>query len=463
MRYSICFFVTLWQNMRMRKLLLLLLLTSISLVSLSQDGEDSGVLQKYRRNALSTIMIYHAEDEFGKDIKDTYIEIPTPDKYDNHDFGLKVLNYKDFNGVQANGKAGLYKAVYGSNLSQGEIKKNGAALERTLNQLNVGKMMVAKWYNLSSTDPNSAVFNMELIKERGLYDATAIDVENAMHTTRGLSALSDAGEELVGQSFLLVNDMTYVTAEQKAAAAKVALSIIGGLGDAFLGKGSVSYLTKSASDIADSFTGFKVRNHSYLFQLQWNDSIQAVFYQNYYTEIPDSAKIAAFLNDTDLFKIKYVAHEYEYDENSVLKGKYNRHDLIKINCTRSQDKNIAALQLAYEDFKLKTPIYKLIIDNNGKITGYAVKVGLKEGVTAKSKFQAVQRIVDPKTKKSKYRYVATLVPVKNKIWDNRYMAAEEHEKGSELDYTLFKKTSGGDIYPGMLIIEGKYSKVEPNE
>ncbi|MCQ2351543.1 MAG: hypothetical protein MJ003_06175 [Paludibacteraceae bacterium] len=432
------------------------LLTSLIFLTfcINITAEDDGIIQKYRRNSLVTIMVHHPEDEFGKDIKSAYLEIPTPDKYDNHDVGLKVLEYHWLEPL------GLSKAVYGNNLSSREIDRNGTLFENFLNNANFGNYLVAKWYNLSSSNPDSATFNMELIKERGMYDATSFDVETAMRTTRGLATLSDAGEELIEHTFVLINDMTYVTAEQKAEAAKKALSIIGGMADMLFGGSAGRNLASTAAAIADSFTGFKVRNHSYLFQLQWNDSIQAVFYKDYYTETPNPEKIKAFLDNNELFKIKYVAHEYEYDENSVLKGEYDRHELIKINCTRSQDKNIASLQKAYEEFKLKTPIYQVITDEKGKTLGYAVKVGLKEGITEKSKFQVVQHIVDPKTNKSRYKYVATLAPVKGKIWDNRYMAAEEKEKGSELTYTLLKKKSGGEIYPGMLVIEGKYTKVE---
>ncbi len=429
----------------------------------AQDIVNDGI-QRYRRNAIATMMVHHSEDEFGKDIKDAYLEIPTPDKYDNHDVGLKVLENEWFSGVKPQEK-GLYKAVYGKNLSQTEIERNGVALENFLNKANIGMYMVAKWFNLSSPDSSAfnhstAVFNTELIQQRGLYDATAFDVDMARHTIRGEAMLADAGEELISQTFIIVNDMTYVTAEQKAAAAKAALAVLGGIADAFLGGKSGRQLASTAGAIADSFTGFKVRNHSYLFQLQWNDSIAAVFYKNYYTDTPDAEKIKSFMQNDTLFKIKYVAHEYEYDENSVLKGKYDRHDLVKINCTRSQDKNISQLQLKYEDFKVKTPVYQVVRNEKGKVQYYTAKVGLKEGVKPTSKFQVVQRIIDPKTNKSKYKYVATLKPIKGKIWDNRYMATEEHEEGSELEATHFKKSSGGEIYEGMLIIEGKYSKVE---
>ena len=46
------------------------------------------------------------------------------------------------------------------------------------------------------------------------------------------------------------------------------------------------------------------------------------------------------------------------------------------------------------------------------------------------------------------------------IWDNRYNAVTEQGVGSELTYTTFKKKAGGEILPGMLLIEGKYRKVK---
>jgi hypothetical protein len=85
---------------------------------------------------------------------------------------------------------------------------------------------------------------------------------------------------------------------------------------------------------------------------------------------------------------------------------------------------------------------------------------MKEGITEKSSFQVVQRVLDPETNRTKYRYVATVVPIKGEIWDNRYNAVIERNPGSDLTATTFKKKSGGEILPGMLIIEGKYRKVE---
>ena len=269
-----------------------------------------------------------------------------------------------------------------------------------------------------------------------------------------------AGEELLNNTFVLVNDITYVTAEQEAEAAKVAIGVVGGILDAFTGGNSGRQMAQTAGKIADSFTGFKVKTHSYLYRLEWNDSIAAIFYQFHYTGVPDSAKMQAFMDDKTTYRLKYVAHEYEFDKKSVLKGKYSRTELVRTICARSMDKNIVALAKQYEDFKVKTPVYSVLTNERGKIEGYAAKIGMKEGITEASKFQVVQRIIDPETGKSKYKYIATVKPKKGQIWDNRYNAVLEQDEGATLPYTTFVKTAGGEILPGMLLIEGKYRKID---
>ncbi|MBQ9705109.1 MAG: hypothetical protein IJV55_02805 [Paludibacteraceae bacterium] len=427
------------------------------------EAQSAGALREYRRNALAEMLVYHSEDEFGKEIYEAFMAKPASDKYDDHNIGFSVVDNDSIANVKRTSH-GLVKAKYGKNLMPSDIRKNAAMLEKVLNDNEVPKFMVAKWFgmdiDLDNFDIEKAHFSMDLIQERGQYNASELDVNLAKQTARGVAALSDAGEELIGNTFMLISDMTYVTAEEKAAIAKATLNALGSFVDAVFKTNLGSTTAELAGDIADSFTGFTVKTHSYLFQMDWNDSIAAIFYNNYYTAEPNPEKVMAFLMDTSTFRMHYVAHEYEYSEKSVIVGQYERPELIKMVCTRSIDKNIAALQLAYEDFKVKTPVYEMITNSNGKVTGYTAKIGLKEGISEKSKFQVVQRQMNPETNRTEYKYVATVKPEKGKIWDNRYNAVTEKSEGSELTATTFKKVAGGEILPGMLLIEGKYRKVK---
>lgn len=419
-----------------------------------------GVLKEYRRNSLATMLVYHPEDEFGNDIYQAFEIIPTPDKYDDHNIGFRVLDNDSIFGAQKK-KHGLNKAQYGHTLTPAEVKKNAECLENILNENQIGNLLVARWFGLDwEADPATWHFGVDLIQQRGQYNASDLDVEQAKLTARGVATLSDAGEELINNTFILINDITYITAEQRAETAKATLGVLGGIADALFGGHSGRDMATVAGDIADSFTGFNVKTHSYLFRLDWNDSIAAIFYNDYYTDTYDEQRINAFLSDQTSFRVRFVAHEYEFNEKNVLKGKYDRSELVKMVCTRSMDKNIASLQLAYEDFKVKTPVFDYEVGKNGIITGYMAKIGLKEGITEKSSFQVIERYTDEKTNKTKYRYVATVKPKKGAIWDNRYNAVLEGSAGSDLTATTFKKVSGGEILPGMLLVEGKYRKVE---
>lgn len=430
----------------------------LSMLALFGVGMFAQELSTYRRNALTTILVYHPEDEFGGEIYKAFDSLPIPDKYDDHNVGVRIINNNTVKMVQRR-DSGYYKATYGHALTSAELQKNAKYTEDLLNRNEIGKKMVAKWFGLQGNSVEDATFNTELIQTRGQYNASDVDVTLALQTTRGLATLSDAGEELLQNTYVLVNDITYVTAEQEAAAAKTTLAVLGGIFDALAGGNAGRQTAQLAGAIADSFTGFKVKTHSYLYQLEWNDSIAAIFYQMHYTGTPDPQKVQAFLDDKTTYRLKYVAHEYEFDKKSVLKGKYTRTELVRTICARSMDKNIVALAKQYEDFKVKTPVYQVLTADNGRIEGYAAKIGMKEGITDGSKFQVVQRVIDPQTEKTTYKYIATVKAVKGKIWDNRYNAVLEEADGATLPYTTFKKISGGEILPGMLLIEGKYRKV----
>ena len=435
------------------RLPIILLLACIAMSVQAQED------MSYRRNSLTMTLVFHPEDEFGEEIFKAFDSLPVPDKYDDHTIpSARIINNAEIWGVQRR-DSGYYKATYGHQLTNTELQKNAQFTEDLLNENEVAKKMVAKWFGLEGTSVEDATFNTELIQQRGQYNASDVDVAVAMQTVRGLASLSDAGEELLGHTFVLVNDITYVTAEQEAAAAKTTMNILGGLLDAFTGGSAGRQLAGAAGQIADSFTGFKVKTHSYLYQLEWNDSIAAVFYQFHYTGTPNPEKVQAFLDDKTTYRLKYVAHEYEFDKKSVLKGKYTRTELVRTICARSMDKNIVALAKKYEDFKVKTPVYSIITNDRGKIKGYAAKIGMKEGIKSGSKFQVVQRMYDPKTGTTKYKYIATVKAKKGKIWDNRYNAVLEEANGATLPYTTFVKKRGGEILPGMLLIEGKYRKV----
>ena len=409
----------------------------------------------YYRNALAQMMIYHAEDEFGYDVYEIFKTLPALEKFDNHDVSYRVIDNSKVKNVKGK-DSGFHRMQYGGSmvLTAGEKQKNADTMLQLLNDAQIGKRMVAKWFDLKGENVNDAVFSTKLLEERSDYNATVEEAVMARFTAAGVDVLQAISEELISHSFVLVSDMTYITAEDRADAAKKTLNVLGGIFDALTGKNYGERTAQWAGDIADSFTGFKVWTHSYLFQLEWNDSIANVFYSKYYTEKPDPARIKAFLADKSSFKLKYLGEEDARYEKTQKIGKYSRSGLLELITRRSIDNNVAKLQSEYEDFRIKTPISAVEYDTKGKLKGFRALVGLKEGVSENRTYEVLEMKLNNKGKVV-YNRVATLKPINNQIWDNRFNALLENDVDAMTEGTLFKLqgTAAKTIVPGMLIRE----------
>lgn len=421
----------------------------------AQEAEKKTVSQYYR-NALTSMMVYHPEDQFGYDVYQIFKDLPPEDKYDMHDVDLRVLDNSKITGVAKHKGNGLHRQTYGSSivLTAEEKQANADAMLELMNKADIGKRIVAKWFNLTGETLQDARFSTKLIEDRSDYNASVLDVEKARFTVEGMAALRNVSEELISHSFVLVSDMTYITAEDRAAAAKTTFAVLGGLLDALGGGNAGRRIAEDVGDIADKFTGFKVMTHTYLFQLEWNDSISNIFYDKYYTAEPDPERIAAFIKDNSSFRLTYLGTESANYEKTKGVGKYNREDLLQMITVRSIDKNIAKLQKRFEAFRVKAPITAIEYNpKKGTPTGFRAMIGEKEGVEDDMKFEVLEcKMVKGKIE---YRRVAVLKPVKNRIWDNRFNALIENDKDGETEGTLFRidgdKTKANDIVPGMLI------------
>ena len=115
-------------------------------------------------------------------------------------------------------------------------------------------------------------------------------------------------------------------------------------------------------------------------------------------------------------------------------------------CQRALDENVANLQKNFEVFKIKAPLTG--------VEPLKCEIGLKEGVTEKSRYEVLEAVMNDQGH-IEYKRQGIIRPVKGKIWDNRFMAIEERADNASLGFTTFEKVSGGDFYQGMLIRELK--------
>jgi len=401
-------------------------------------AQDVASPDRYRRSSLYSILIKYPDKEFANDIEEVFKSIPIPEKFNNHDLKIKVVNAMP---VRKDAPAGLQQL----DNTRSFITTN-----------DIGRRLVAKWFDY---DNQAGTFDLDLIFERGLYDASFSDIKTAQASATGYATLLDAGIDLVGNTFVILNDIQYINKEDRAAVASFILqatagvaagvaSVSGGNSNTSAVSGLVSATAELGAAISDQIAGFSVEITSYLYRLDWNDEISGTFYQCYYNDkdAPSAEKRNAFNRDKKTFTMHYVGAQTVQSGKTTLKGVATNGEMIRKVCTRAIDLSIAELQHRYDEFKIKTPLY-----STSPITA---KIGVKEGFDESSKFEVLEK-EEKEDGRTSYRRVGTIKPVRGKIWDNRYLATEEGFAGADLGATEFAKISGGDFYPGMLIREMK--------
>lgn len=393
-----------------------------SAVAFAQNTENE---PKYRRSSLYSLMINHTDQKFASEIRNSFLNIPIPDKYNDHDLSVKVV---DIN----------------TKLKNASSNKENEAITAFLNDNQIAGRMVAKWFN---RDKYTGACDMELVKERGLYNANEFDKQMAARSARGTSMLQDAGEDLIGNTFVLVNDISYVDKAKKGMIFGGIIKALGSVAQAYTGV-NVSSATNLIGDIAESIRGFSVKINTFLYKLSWNDEIANNFYETQYTDSIDTDKAQNFESNRGNYQLVYVGKvESSGSTTSWLGVKLETpENMVRKACQRAIDENIVDLQTQFEEFRTKTPLLS--------IDPLTADIGMKEGVSKKSHFEVLDR-VEQQDGTYKYVKVAEIEPVEDLIWDNRYMAVEEGAKGANLGKTTFKKIKGGDIFPGMLIRETK--------
>lgn len=405
-------------------LIFLFCLFSLAGSAIAQD------VTEYRRSSLYSVLVRHPDKDFGKDIDTVFRTIPVPEKFYDHNLKVRAID------------------AVSVNKSLTDEENVRSVIEKFLTVNAIPRRLVSKWFNRKEGRNADGTFDTKLIAERGLYGASFEDVSLARQSVRGKSLLMDAGEELIGNTYVIFNDIRYLDKEDAGAGAAVGIQILGAVASQFTGglaSIAIDAATKGASRLASQIAGFRVSITSYLYRLNWNEEIAYNFYDRYYMTEPDETKRKNFSMEKELFTVTYVGSFKSVSAQTTLKGTVSKNDMIKKVCERALDVNIANLQHKYEEFRVKTPLYS--------IKPLTAKIGLKEDVTKDRKYEVLEA-VENSDGLTVYKRVGVIKPVANHIWDNRYLAdLEDENAGSGIKETEFEVVSGSDFLPGMLIRE----------
>lgn len=240
---------------------------------------------KYRRSSLHTILIESDDFPRKETVLKAYSEAPFPDKYNNHDIGEKSFDPKKYPvtdadreaaGQKKETKVGALAKGVASTATAGIADENAAdypiIIGKYLKDQKIAKKVVAKWFNRK----DDGSFDVELVGERGAYSASEMEANIAKGSARGVSSLRDAGEELLKNTFVIVTKLKFVSNEVVASAAKVAALAAASKIAVPPAKAAAIKAAEEAYNIAKE--GYSVWTTAYLYQLKWNEEIEATFY-----------------------------------------------------------------------------------------------------------------------------------------------------------------------------------------
>lgn len=438
----------------MRNLFLVVLCAGMAYSGLAQKKDS--ISTNYQRSSLALFLM----EDVGMPMKDTILQsfntAPFPDKFNNHNVAVRsferctTLTEEDqaaFDAAvnlatsQNAAEAPKKKGMFGKFLKAAASDASGGVVGATskdemavsankfLVDQKIAKQMFDKWFLDSAGN-----FSLALAQERGLYNATKSDVEQAASSVYGTASLADAGIDLVNNTFAVVCNYRYMPKDSLVA-------LIGGVAVAAAEASGNSYAVMGAKAAmmalsASLGAGYYVVVNTYLFQLNWNDNVQ-----NQLSQVWDNREA---YDAADFYGFKYIGNTTGWAQ--VKAGIFTNKDqaeLIQIATVNATDAAIAKLEKKYDVFKTKSP---LMVAEDGTLYAH---IGMKEGIEPKDKYEVLERAIDPKTGRTIYKSKGTITVVKDHIWDNRYMADQEPDHDSSINETYFE--GKGDYYNGLLI------------
>ena len=402
----------------------LALIAILDLPAQTEEGKHYGEAEEYRRSSLCIILINHRGKQFADEIFEEFLNMTMPAKYNDHNIDLRVFT------------------TTGDDATEKDVI-------RIMNEQQVAKDLVAQWFD---RDETTGMMDMNLIHQRGGYNATYSDVQRVQSTERGVAALSEEGVDLIQNTFVLVCDMDYY--DKSNTSIWFALALAGASGylqadaqnqakkgnyrkaqSSQQGAQSAMVLAGAVADIG----GFSVKMRAHLLRLQWTTDMTQKMFGEYWIDedTPIEERISrrmAFNNDSTSFQLEYIGMYKARSGKVAFKSMNDMHEVIRNVCQNTIDEGMAKLAKSYPVFRPKTTFYC----DGGMIYAY---IGRKEGVTAKSKYEVMQPV--KKNGQLTYKKVEVVKPLR--VWDNQQVDLSQLSDWSGITGTSFKRKKKKDI------------------
>lgn len=376
----------------MKRTYFVLFLIILGVNSFAQNiSETKTIPSTYDRSSLTVLILDFGSENHFEGVKESFSKLAFGDKYYRNDIGISVL------------KPNFTRAEF-------SVKPN-ELIANLLKEQRVAEQIIAHWYSMK----DDGSMSLELVHERGMFNATDASYLQAQSTKRGNTALMDYGTRLINLSYILVLDYKDIK-------------------------------TMAEAKIKD-MRGWKADVNGYLFKLDYNEEIQNAFYDNWIdeTDAPEAkvdkkGKIQQISVPISFITKVSQPTTSSQAEGTTQIGKFVKQKSEKILLEelvqKSYDEVLYFLEKGYEEFRVKTTVYQA--------RPIRAKIGKKEGLKTDYRFFAYEYVYNEKknTVEPKFRGV---IRATSNIVDNRKVAS------GDMGTTKFYQTAGRRIRAGYLL------------
>ncbi len=390
----------------MQKHIITCIFLSLCLWAYTQEADIPSSLKQglipstYNRNAL-TVVVLENNCSYITDIKQATQNIIIPEKFDDNTVSAKYIR-------SASGKDAVLNAI---------------------NQSNLGNQILSTWFSRAS----DGSFNMALIAERGLYNATVNDMVRASASKLGMDKIRDAGQALVDNSYIQVIEYSDVISMEEYYDRQDEANYK-----------SARQSGKEFKKVSRTKNGWRAKAVSYLFKID-TAYVEPLFNEMWIYEDDDNAtkiqKKALFDNTNFPFEyVMMVSHDADgsQDNPSKLTGlpqQLSREQLFAQLINSSISSAQYSFERSYEPFRVKTPLYA--------VKPIRAKIGTKEGLSVEHRFYVMENVMNAKGKiKAKRQGVIHA----KKVANNSFIASE-----NDIPMSKFYQTAGKSLEPGMTL------------
>ena len=343
----------------MKHILPLVCLLFLSILASGQNATETGKKVKsnepstdYDRISITYMLLDFGTGNYYSMMKQAYQQVKVLDKYDDNSIQPPMLPSPVKKEETAN-------SFYSNQQTPDNVSNK---LKDALATNHSANAVIAKWFSRKE----DGSFGVELLQQRGLYNATDADVVAANASKLGIAKLMDAGEQLLNNSYIIVFNVSDLIDMEEA----------------------YNRLQKnSKTPVSRIKNGFKATISAYVYKIDFNDTINAIFWTDLWANAgdPDLAQRKAKF-DTYSFPVTY----YTRTSTQVEASQFNPGQTLapKVQATADQmmlkllqngiGNNLASIENNVEAFRVKASIFKT--------HPIIAKIGKKEGLKTDQRY-----------------------------------------------------------------------------